>query len=106
MIAVIQTGGKQYKIKEGDLVTVERLDGDTGTQVILGTVLLIADENADKVDIGAPYLSNAKIAATITEQGRGKKIDVIKYKRKVRYRRKKGHRQRFTKIKVDSITAP
>ncbi len=103
MIAVIKTGGKQYKIKEGDLVKVERLDGDVGSQITFGHVLLLTEDDGSSLSIGTPDLEGASIMGTVLEQGRGKKIRVVKFKRKVRYRRKKGHRQAFTKVKIDKI---
>lgn len=103
MIAVIKTGGKQYKIKEGDLVKVERLDGDVGTVIAFGQVLLLADETGESLSIGTPDLEGKEIKGTIVAQGRGKKISVVKFKRKVRYRRKKGHRQAYTSVKIGKI---
>ncbi|MEK7648824.1 MAG: 50S ribosomal protein L21 [Patescibacteria group bacterium] len=105
MIAVIKTGGKQYKIKEGDLVKVERLDGDVGTEITFGHVLLLTEDDGSSLSIGTPSIEGKEIKAEIIEQGRGKKIRVVKFKRKVRYRRKKGHRQAFTKVKISKIKA-
>lgn len=103
MIAVIKTGGKQYKIKEGDLVKVERLDGEVDTVVTFGHVLLLADDDGSSLSLGTPDLEGKEIKATIVKQGRGKKINVVKFKRKVRYRRKKGHRQAYTEVKIGKI---
>lgn len=104
MIAVIKTGGKQYIVKEGTILAVEKLAGDKGAKLTFDNVLLVGDEGGE-VRVGTPTVSGAKVEATILEQGRAKKINVIKYKRKVRYKRKIGHRQHFTKVKIDSISA-
>ena|SRR3990167_9480325 len=103
MIAVIKTGGKQYKIKEGDLVKVERLDGEMNAEVTFGHVLLLADDDGSNLSIGTPNIEGREVTGEIVEQGRGKKITVVKFKRKVRYRRKKGHRQAFTAVKIKKI---
>lgn len=117
-IAVIKTGGKQYIVKEGTILKVEKLPGEVGGAVVFDNVLLMGEEPAQisaeqklqsgkggEVKIGAPAVEGAKVEGTIIEQGRGKKITVIKFKRKVRYKRKKGHRQQFTKIKIDKLKA-
>jgi large subunit ribosomal protein L21 len=103
MFAVIKTGGKQYKIKEGDILKIEKIAGNPGEKVIFDKVLLVSDEEGKDVMIGKPYLENAKVEAEILEQGKDKKVTIIKYKPKVRYRRKKGHRQMYTKVKVLNI---
>lgn len=103
MIAVIETGGKQYLIKEGDLLKVEKLDAETGKEITFDKVLLIANEDGSDLQIGNPYIEGASITAQVEEQGRSKKIRVVKYKRKVRYKRVIGHRQHFTKLKVKSV---
>lgn len=100
-IAVIKTGGKQYKIREGEELKIEKLEGNLGDKIKF-EVLLTADEEGSDVQIGKPFLSS-KIDAEIIEQGRNKKILIIKYKPKVRYAKKKGHRQQFTKIKISKI---
>lgn len=104
MLAVITTGGKQYIVKEGDELNVEKLDLEEGKTVEFGA-MLVADEEGANVKVGTPQVEGAKVSATILETGKGKKIDVIKYKPKVRYRRKYGHRQPFTKIKIEKISA-
>lgn len=103
MFAVIQTGGKQYLVKDGDLLTIEKIAGEPGTEVVFDQVLLLADEDGTNVQIGTPYLEGVKVTATVEEQGRAKKIRVIKYKRKVRYKRTIGHRQHQTKVKVKNV---
>lgn len=101
-IAVIKTGGKQYKVKEGDILSIEKISGKEGDKVEL-EVLMIADDDAKEVSIGRPVLDAKKVAAKIEKQFKDKKITVIKYKAKVRYRRKKGHRQNLTKVKIEKI---
>jgi len=105
MFAVIKTGGKQYKVKEHDKLKVEKLDVEKDKSIDFDEVLLIADKEGKDVKIGAPKVEGAKVKAKVLEQGRAKKIDVIKYKRKVRYRRKYGHRQQFTEVLIEAITA-
>jgi len=103
MIAVIKTGGKQYIVKEGEELRIEKLDHTEGESAILTEVLLIADEEGDEVTLGTPFIEDAKIEAEVVEQGRGKKVTIIRFKRKVRYRRKRGHRQPFTKVKIGKV---
>lgn len=102
MYAVIKTGGKQYRVSEGDRIRVEKLPGAVGDSIELPEVLMIG---GDKVAIGAPRVEGAKVAAQIIGQGRGKKIIVFKIKRRKGYRRKAGHRQPFTELKVTGISA-
>lgn len=102
MIAVIKTGGKQYIIKEGTTLKVEKLPGEQGGKIVFDQVLLVGEEGGE-VKVGTPTVAGAKVEATILEQGRAPKVTVIKYKRKVRYKRKLGHRQSYTKIKIDKI---
>lgn len=103
MFAVIETGGKQYLIKTGDTLKIEKLEAEAGGDVVFDKVLLLAKEDGSDVQIGTPYLEGVSIAATVEEQGRGKKMRVVKFKRKVRYKRVRGHRQKYTKIKVKKI---
>ena len=103
MIAVIATGGKQYPVKEGDIIKIEKIPGEADGKVTFDTVLLTAEEDGSAVNVGTPEVIGAKVTGTILEQGRGKKIVVIKYKPKVRYRRKNGHRQPFTKVQINTI---
>ena len=102
MFAIIETGGKQYKVEPGQTVKIEKLDGEAGGTIVFDNVLLVAD--GDKAKIGTPTVANAKVTAKLVEQGRAKKVDVIKYKPKVRYKRKYGHRQPFTEIEITSIS--
>ncbi len=102
--AIIETGGKQYKVSPGQTIDVERLDVAEGNTVELDRVLLIAD--GDKVTVGTPVIDGAKVVATSQGEGRGKKIIVFKYKPKVRYRKKTGHRQFYTRLAIDKIVEP
>ncbi len=102
--AVIETGGKQYKVTPGQTIDVERLDVAEGKTVDLDRVLLIAD--GDKVRVGTPTVDGAKVVATSQGEGKGKKIIVFKYKPKVRYRKKTGHRQFYTRLVIDKIVEP
>lgn len=102
MYAILETGGKQYRVAEGDVITVEKLPGEAGDAVEFDKVLLINDGN--DVKVGTPYIEGAKIAGEIIETGKGKKIIVYKYKSKKDYRRKQGHRQPFTSVEITSLT--
>ncbi len=101
--AVIETGGKQYKVSEGDTITVEKLAGEhkEGDKVVFDSVLLVDDGKA--VDLGDPYLKKVKVTAEFVEEGRAEKIAVMRYRSKSRYFKNKGHRQPYTKVKILSI---
>lgn len=103
MYAVIKTGGKQYRVEQGDTLAIERLDGDTGAVVSFDEVLLVGSDSATK--LGRPLVQGASVKGTIVEQGRAKKIIVFKFRRRKNYKRKKGHRQYFTRVRIDSIAA-
>ena len=103
MYAVIETGGKQYLVKEGDSLAVEKLAGEKGTELVFDKVLLLASADGSNVQIGTPYLTGVTVKAMIDAQARTKKIRVVKYKRKVRYRRVHGHRQHVTKVKITGM---
>ncbi len=102
--AIIETGGKQYKVTPGEMIDVERLDVAEGSNIDLDRVLLIAD--GDKVTVGSPTIDGAKVVAIAKGEGKGKKIIVFKYKPKVRYRKKTGHRQFYTRLAIDSVVVP
>ena len=102
MYAVIETGGKQYKVSEGDVIFVEKLGVEEGEAVTFDKVLVVAD--GEDVKFGAPVVEGAKVEAKVVKNGKAKKIYVFKMKRKKNYRRKKGHRQPFTKVEISKIT--
>ena len=102
-LAIIKTGGKQYKVTENQILKVEKLPVEEGKEVSFDEVLLVAD--GKDVKVGAPTVDKAKVTGKVIEQGRDKKVKVIKYKAKVRYKRNVGHRQAFTKVKIEKITA-
>lgn len=101
MYAIIETCGKQYKVQIGDVVYFEKLDIEEGKKAKFENVLLISDET---VNVGNPYIKGAVVEGTVLEHGKGKKVIVFKYKAKKNYRKKQGHRQPFTKIKIEKIT--
>ena len=101
MYAVIQTGGKQYRVQPGDTIRVESLPGDEGDEVELSDVLMVSRDG--DVTLGNPTVAGAKVTAEVAGKGRGPKIIVFKYKAKTRYRRKNGHRQSYTDLKVTGI---
>lgn len=103
MYAVIKTGGKQHRVMPGDQIKFEKLPGETGETVTFDEVLLISD--GEKVQLGRPYLENSKVVGQIVRHGKNKKVVVFKYKRRKGYRRKRGHRQLFTLVRIDSIEA-
>ncbi len=103
MYAVVTSGGKQYKVEEGETLKVEKIPGKVGSAVTFDRVLMISD--GTDINIGQPVLVDATVEGHIVEQGKAKKILVFKYKRRKRYRRKYGHRQPFTAVKIDSINA-
>lgn len=101
MYAVIKTGGKQYRIAPGEEIQVEKLPGNVGDRVTFEEVLLTSD--GDNVKVGKPFLENAKVLARITGQGKGRKVVVFKYKKRKGYRRKRGHRQHYSLVRVENI---
>lgn len=100
MYAIIATGGKQYKVSEGDVIRVEKLDAEVDSTVTFDKVVAVKDAD---LKVGADVAS-AKVTGTVTEQGKGKKVIVYKYKRKSGYHKKNGHRQLYTEVKIDKIT--
>lgn len=103
MYAVIRTGGKQYKVHEDQVLKVEKLEGSEGSQIEFNDVLLYSD--GETITLGAPQIENATVKAMIVEQGRSKKQLVFKYKRRKGYRKLRGHRQHYTEVRIDSISA-
>lgn len=101
MYAIVDSGGKQYKITDGEILRIEKIPGEVGGPVSFGKVLMFSD--GDDVRIGNPFLENIAVQGRIVEHGKAKKIIVFKYKRRKRYRRKQGHRQQYTAIKIDKI---
>ncbi|MEK7122282.1 MAG: 50S ribosomal protein L21 [Patescibacteria group bacterium] len=101
MIAVIKTGGKQYLVKEGDELKIEKVEGEKDSNLEF-EVLMLADEDGEKLELGTPTLG-ASVQAKVVEQGRGKKVTIIKFKSKSRYRRKTGHRQPYSKVKIAKV---
>lgn len=102
MHAIIETGGKQYKVAEGDVLFIEKLDSEAGDAIVFDKVLAIL---GDQVKIGAPLVAGAKVDASIMKNGRGKKVRIFKFKAKKGYRRRQGHRQPYTKVQIGKIYA-
>ena len=103
MLAVIKTGGKQYLVKPGDKIKVEKLDKEEGKEIIFSEVLL-CDKNK-KIEIGTPFVKDAKVEAKVIRHGKGEKLIIFKYKPKKRYKRKIGHRQQFTEVEILAVSA-
>ena len=102
MYAIIRTGGKQYRVSEGETIYVERLATPVGEKVTLGEVLLVSNDQETRV--GAPLISKASVAATVVDSGRDQKVRVFKYKKRKHYRLTRGHRQDYTALRIDSIS--
>lgn len=101
MLAVIKTGGKQYKVAPGQKIKIEKLNIQEGEAVTFNEVLLIGDDKT--LDIGSPFIENAKVSGKVIKQGRGEKLVIFKFKPKKRYKVKKGHRQSFTEVEITDI---
>ena len=101
MYAVIQTGGKQYRVEKGDVIKVEQLDSEAGQSVDFEKVLMVSDGDSHKV--GSPLLAGAKVAAEVLEQGRAKKVIIIKFRRRKHYMKRQGHRQNYTAVRITDI---
>ena len=101
LYAVIETGGKQYKVSEGEVVFLEKLAAEESANVTFDKVLLCGDENG--VSVGAPYVAGAKVEAKVVKNGKARKITVFKYNAKKNYRKKQGHRQPYTKVQIEKI---
>ncbi len=102
MYAIIATGGKQYKVSEGDIIKVEKLGVEAGQTITFDQVLAV---RGDELAIGSPTVANATVTASVIKEGRDRKVIVYKYKRKTGYHKKKGHRQHFTEVKIEKINA-
>jgi len=103
MYAVIQTGGKQYRVSEGDKLLVEKLSAEEGASIDLDKVLMVAD--GEDIKIGTPYVDGGKVTATIKTHGRGKKVNIIKFKRRKHHMKRQGHRQWYTELEITGISA-
>ena len=103
MYAVFESGGKQHRVVLGETLTLERLDAPIGTDVSFDSVLMVNDQEKDKVSVGTPYLANCKVNARVLSHDREQKISVIKFKRRKNYLRRKGHRQHTTIVEITSI---
>lgn len=102
MYAIIATGGKQYKVEEGDVIKVEKLGVEAGETVTFDQVLVVSDT---ETKVGTPTVAGASVTATVVSEGKAKKVIVYRYKRKTGYHKKNGHRQLFTQVKIDKINA-
>lgn len=103
--AVIATGGKQYRVKVGQKLQVEKLVGEPGNKIVFGKEAVLLVSEGEKIQVGAPFLDTAKVEAKIVQHGRGDKVTIIKMRRRKTYRRKQGHRQAFTEIEITNIQA-
>ena len=103
MYAVISTGGKQYKLAQGDVCSVEKLDAEEGASVEIDKVLMIAD--GDNINIGTPFVDGGKVTATVKSHGRAKKVEIMKFRRRKHHQKRTGHRQYYTEIEVTAISA-
>ena len=103
MFAVFQSGGKQHRVSEGDVVKVELLEGEPGAEVTFDRVWMVAD--GDNVNVGSPYVNDGKVTAEVLRVDRGKKVRIIKFKRRKDYLKRQGHRQWFTEVKITGISA-
>ena len=101
MFAVIKTGGKQYRVSQGDKLRVETLDADEGDAINLDQVMMVGE--GDKVTVGAPLISGASVNAKVLGHGRGKKVDIVKFRRRKHYRHQMGHRQNYTELEITGI---
>jgi len=103
MYAVIQTGGKQYRVSEGSTLKVEKIDAEAGASVELDKVLMVAD--GDDVKVGAPYVDGGRVTATVKSHGKAKKVHIIKFRRRKHHLKRQGHRQQYTELEVTGINA-
>ena len=103
MYAVIQSGGKQHRVKEGQVVRLEKIESETGATIDFDKVLMVAD--GENVNVGAPYVDGAKVSGEVVAHGRGKKVKIIKFRRRKHHMKQMGHRQWFTEVKITGISA-
>ena len=103
MYAVVKTGGKQYRVSEGQTLKVEKINADEGASVELDKVLMVA--NGDDVKVGAPYLDGSSVSATVKSHGKGKKVHIVKFRRRKHHLKRQGHRQQFTELEITGINA-
>lgn len=103
MYAVIKSGGKQYKVEKGDKLKVEKIDTEAGNNIDISDVLMLVD--GDNVKVGTPLVEGAKVSATVESHGRGRKINIVKFKRRKHHRKQMGHRQAYTEISITDIAA-
>lgn len=103
MYAIIETGGKQYRVQEGDVINVEKLGVVAGEKITFDKVLAVSKD--ESLSVGTPFVSNASVSASVVEEGKAKKVIVYKYKSKKGYHKKRGHRQPYTKVKIEAINA-
>ena len=103
MYAVVQTGGKQYRVSEGSTLKVEKIDADEGASIALDKVLMVAD--GDDMKVGAPYIEGGNVTATVKSHGKGKKVHIIKFKRRKHHMKRQGHRQQYTELEITGINA-
>jgi large subunit ribosomal protein L21 len=103
MYAVIATGGKQYRVAEGDIIQIEKLDADEGSSIDFENVLMVGE--GENVKIGAPYVEGSKVSATVKAQTRGKKVEIIKFRRRKHHQKRTGHRQYLTQVEITGISA-
>ncbi|WP_276831396.1 50S ribosomal protein L21 [Frischella perrara] len=101
MYAVFQSGGKQHRVSEGQVVRLEKIEVETGSEIVFDKVLMVA--NGEDIKVGAPFVEGATIKAEIVEHGRGDKIKIVKFRRRKHYRKQQGHRQWFTDVKITAI---
>ena len=103
MYAIFTTGGKQYRVSQGDTLDIEKLDAEEGASVDFNDVLMVS--NDDAVQIGAPFVAGGKVTATVTDQSRGKKVEIVKFRRRKHHQKLTGHRQHITKVEITAISA-
>lgn len=103
MFAVFVSGGKQHRVSEGDLVSLEKLDGDVGAEIVFDQVMMVSD--GDNVNVGQPFVSGGKVTGEVVAQDRAKKVHVLKFKRRKDYMRRQGHRQYLTQVRITGISA-